>query len=132
MLTLRNGGLTPDDVLGSKELYAAVLTDAIHVLEVPRQHLGLHLRKKVQEPTMHEQLLLAQVSNERRWVLSDSVREPFSFVRCCQAMNLDPDAVRDALRRKGLLDSAEKLISAGNARKRGALRRRQVRRAAVA
>lgn len=50
------------------------------------------------------------VAEDQGWVLSDATDHIFTFVSVCDTLHLDPDAVRAAFRRQGLLDSPDTII----------------------
>lgn len=116
---LRRSALSAVDVLSCRKLYAAVLEDAMTTLSYPFQHLQQQMRMQVSGgDAQRNELIYARVEKDRQWVLSDDDSQPFSFVRCCTEMDLNPDAVRDAFRRKGLLAPPPELVAKGRERPR--------------
>jgi len=82
---------------GERALVLCVLVDAIEVL-----------RRGVARPEKREKQRgwRRQVEGDARWVLEES-DWPYSFRACCEALGLDADALREQLRREGVLDGLE-------------------------
>lgn len=115
----QRSGLSAEDVLDCRKLYASVLDDVLTTLKYPFQHLQQQMRLRVAGgDSQRDELIRRKIEQDRRWVLSDDDSLPFSFIRCCAVMNLDPDAVRSALRRQGLLSPPADLMEKGLARPR--------------
>jgi len=74
----------PVGAVAERRLIAAVLLDAIEI----------YLRN-VEAQTSEGRRELAEV---RRWIRSEDTRWPFSFRRVCEALGLEPERVRAALR----------------------------------
>lgn len=63
-------------------LMAAVLSDAIDILADPRVRRGSRVHRETAD-----------------WLWSDERLWPFSFLTLCDALDVDPEAVRDTVRR---------------------------------
>jgi hypothetical protein len=82
MTTSTTKQATPIDRAGTKRLMAAVLNDALAVIE----QRGGRERRKVMRET-------------EDWFASDDVTWPFSFRNVCAVLGVDPFAVRRVVRR---------------------------------
>jgi hypothetical protein len=83
-LTLANGDRR--DFCGEKALMVAVLLDALSIFyktEGIRDH-----RKRLEFREVHS------------WIYAEGADGPFSFENVCGAIGIDPDALRDNLRRR--------------------------------
>ena len=79
--TVLSGGHTVSEP--ERKLLVAVLTDAI---------VRYRLRGMLTDGARRSQL-----GEAARWILSDDRRWPYSFVNVCDALGLDPSAVRRAV-----------------------------------
>ncbi|MEO8754302.1 MAG: hypothetical protein ABI624_16655 [Casimicrobiaceae bacterium] len=86
-------------------LYEQLLSDALASLEHPLRKVDADTAAK-----RGPKSALRRLSVLQHWFLSNCDRGPFSFHRCCLMLSLDPDAVRDRLRARGLLDEPAVVI----------------------
>lgn len=75
--------------LPAESLCFALIEDAINVLRRRGQTDGKH-RSESPDRFLRE---------TRQWIASDAAGWVFSFVRCCRAVGLDPDQVREMIHR---------------------------------
>lgn len=79
--------LRPPPSTGARRLHLAVLEDACHIIGKARDGRTANARR-----------LYAETSG---WVASNDRRWPFSFLRVCEALDLEPDEIRRGLARDG-------------------------------
>ncbi|HXG21660.1 MAG TPA: hypothetical protein VNN62_21610 [Methylomirabilota bacterium] len=70
---------------GVVDLLCAVLEDALHCVRIPEERCTARTQRLAQEA--------------ETWLFSDDESWPFAFVNICEALGLDPAAVRRTLRR---------------------------------
>lgn len=92
---IRAGIRTDSEASGEKSLMLAVLEDGIRCFQQHRI-----------DRTRHDQTKLGLEA--RDWIASDDEDWPFSFVNCCEALGIEPTALRRSLFEWQLKEQAER------------------------